>query len=1120
MTDNPVFYDPSGRRARWTLWAVLALALVLVVSIVTFAMTVISVPIPAPLAMTMERPHPRPLDVKVARLKHKLVKNLAWTRFGGTAAEAAVKQTIVGFYAPWDDASFASLSKNIGRLDWLVPSLISVTGPSHQFTVAPDLRLDALLANAPKRPKLLMLVQNARDGTWDGAGAAALLADPRERRVLLDKVMPQIEARKAGGVVFDLEDLPASAQRDYLQLLSEAKARFASRSWLVTLAVPVDNPEWNLAAYAKVADRLFLMIYDEHWIGGESGPIASQNWFVDHLRAARKLVGPDKAIVAVGNYAYDWTAKAPGLPGSTVSQSVEEAWLSAHDSGAKIRFDVASGNATFDYEEAGRTHHVWILDAVSAWNQLRATDAAGVYGVAVWRLGTEDPDIWAALEAFQTGKVPDLTKLESMGNVAIEGSGELIRIEHTPTGGTRNIVADTLGFIRDEQYVTLPTPFVVRRTGFRPGLVALTFDDGPDPDWTPRILDILKAKQASAAFFVIGENAITQPGLLSRIIDEGHELGNHSYTHPNLALVSGRGTRLELNATQRLIEAYTGRAMRLFRAPYFGDAEPTTADELGPALLAQNDGYINVGLHVDPGDWKRPGVDEIVARTLKQVEAGDIERSGNVVLLHDGGGDRTQTIAALPLIIDGLRAHGYRIVPVAELAGLGRAEVMPLVGKEDLFAVRADVGVFLIVAGLDFALRWLFVIAIALGIARSLILAALALGSRRASVRPVPPQIDPTRFVSVIIPAFNEARVIKASVTRVLASTDVELEIIVVDDGSTDGTSAIVAEAFANEPKVRLVTLVNGGKARALNHALMLATGDIVVSLDADTEFEPQTIARLARWFADDNIGAVAGNAKVGNRVNLVTRWQAVEYVTAQNLERRALARFDAITVVPGAVGAWRKAALAAVGGYPTDTLAEDQDLTIAIQRAGWRVGYDTDAVAWTEAPETFRALARQRYRWAFGTLQCLWKHRSLFRSGRPAGLAWIGLPQAWLFQIGFALISPIIDLALLVSFVSTAIRVNQHGWAQTQSDVLRMAVFWVAFTAIDVVCGWVAYRLDSREKRYPALLLVAQRFIYRQIMYSVVLRAVAAALRGPSVGWGKLERSGRIDSSGSPATV
>jgi cellulose synthase/poly-beta-1,6-N-acetylglucosamine synthase-like glycosyltransferase len=260
----------------------------------------------------------------------------------------------------------------------------------------------------------------------------------------------------------------------------------------------------------------------------------------------------------------------------------------------------------------------------------------------------------------------------------------------------------------------------------------------------------------------------------------------------------------------------------------------------------------------------------------------------------------------------------------------------------------------------------------------------------------------------------------------------------------------------------------------------------------------------------------VAGDARVGNRVNLVTRWQAIEYITAQNLERRALAGFDAMTVVPGAVGAWRRSALDAVGGYPEDTLAEDQDLTIAIQRAGWRVTYDPQAIAWTEAPETFRALAKQRFRWAFGTLQCLWKHRAILRTRKPSGLALVGLPQAWLFQILFAAISPLIDLALLLSIAGTVARVAQHGWAQTSGDVGTMALYWAAFTAIDAACGWIGYRLDGHGLRFPALLLIAQRLVYRQIMYGVVLRAIGAAIGGWTVGWGKLERTGRVGVAGS----
>jgi peptidoglycan/xylan/chitin deacetylase (PgdA/CDA1 family)/GT2 family glycosyltransferase len=661
----------------------------------------------------------------------------------------------------------------------------------------------------------------------------------------------------------------------------------------------------------------------------------------------------------------------------------------------------------------------------------------------------------------------------------------------------------------NQTYQSLPTPFVVQRTGARDKLVSLTFDDGPDPTWTPKILAILDKYHVPATFFIVGENGVANRGLLQRMVADGHEIGNHSYTHPNMAEEAETGIKLELNATQRLIEAFTGRSTRLFRAPYFGDAEPTTADELGPALIAQEQGYTVVGLHVDPGDWKRPGVDAIVERTLAGVAEATPDRSTNIVLLHDGGGDRAQTVAALPRIIEGLEKAGYRIVPTATLAGLDRDAVMPRVQGVDLAAVRADVAAFTVIGAVLTALDWTFFFAIALGMIRSVGLALLALRRRREAPAPVSAEKP---LVTVIIPAYNEERVIEGSIRRILASDYPEIEVIVADDGSRDRTSAIVAAEFAEDPRVRLLTLANGGKASALNRALTHASGSVIVALDADTQFEPETVSRLVRWFADERIGAVAGNAKVGNRVNLVTRWQAVEYVTAQNLERRALTRFDAIMVVPGAVGAWRREALDDVGGYPEDTLAEDQDLTIAIQRKGWKIAYDEDAVAWTEAPETLRALAKQRFRWSFGTLQCLWKHRAVLWTRRPSALAFIGMPQAWLFQIAFAVVSPAIDLALLISIAGTALRVSQHGWAQTQTDVLRMAAYWLAFTAVDLACGWVAYRLDTREKRYPALLLLAQRVVYRQLMYGVVIRAVDAALAGLGIGWGKLERTGRVD--------
>ncbi|GGE83674.1 glycosyltransferase [Sphingomonas prati] len=1112
----PVFYDPSGRRRRWSLRSLVLAVLLLTALGGVFAFTIIDVPVPRPLAFGVERPHPRPLVQQVGHIRHKVSTRLhalfgRWLPLAPTGAAAAggrpAHQAVIGFYTPWDDASRSSLTAHVAELDWLVPAMMSVTGPDHHLTTTDDPHLNAILDGAAHRPAILPMVQNVADAGWDGAGTAKLLHDPAARTRFLDQLEPLLAAHNARGVVFDLESLPASAQPDYKLFLKQAHARFAPRGWLVTLAVPVADSDWRLADYAKVADRLFIMAYDQHWPGSTPGPIAGQPWFAQATRAAVAQIGAAKSIVAIGSYAYDWTEHG----GEATALSIEDTWLAAHDSGVVPRFDAASGNATFDYEESGKAHHVWMLDAASAWNELRVAHDQGVAGVALWRLGLEDPGIWPVFRGFHSGTLPDLTRIHASTSVDVEGTGELLRIDHVPTPGRRTMTVDGQGLIRNEVYHRLPTPYTVERTGHRPGLVALTFDDGPDPTWTPAILKILEARHVPGAFFVIGENAVTHPALLNDIIAAGSEIGNHSYTHPNLALESARGTRLELNATQRLIEAYTGHATRLFRAPYFGDAEPTTRDELDPVLAAQQDGYLNVGLHVDPNDWQRPGADAIVNQVVTQVGNDSAEQSAQVILLHDGGGDRAQTVAALPRIIDTLRARGYRFVPVSELAGLSASQVMPTVAGRDLAWVRVDVAVFLLVGGLAYAIRWLFFVAIVLGLGRAITLAVLAIIARRRERGIVPPAIDPARFVSVLIPAFNEARVIEASVRRVLASRDVALEVIVIDDGSTDGTSQVVAGAFADEPRVRLLTLANGGKAAALNTALRLARGDVVVALDADTQFEPLTIARLARWFVDPTLGAVAGNAQVGNRVNLVTRWQAIEYTTAQSLERRALAGFDAITVVPGAVGAWSRAALDAVGGYPVDTLAEDQDLTIAVQRAGWRVACDPEAVAWTEAPESFAALSRQRFRWAFGTLQCLWKHRAILRTGKPRGLATIGLPQAWLFQIAFSVVSPIIDLALVISILGTMLHVHQHGWAQTQSDVLRMAAFWVAFTTVDVVCGWIAYRLDGNRSRYPAGLLVGQRLIYRQLMYIVVLRAVAAALTGPWVGWGRMERSGRV---------
>ncbi len=520
---------------------------------------------------------------------------------------------------------------------------------------------------------------------------------------------------------------------------------------------------------------------------------------------------------------------------------------------------------------------------------------------------------------------------------------------------------------------------------------------------------------------------------------------------------------------------------------------------------------------MDPDDWQQPPADEIVQKVIEGVTSKDPEKRGQIVLLHDAGGNRSQTVAALPRIIDALRAHGMEIVPVSELAGWTRDQVMPPVPAEDL-APLVNRFVFVTASWFQTLLRWVFLLAIGLGLARLVLLCGLALWNRPRGARASPPLSDPGPKVSVLIPAHNEAKVIGDTVKRILDSGYPEAQVIVIDDGSTDGTSGIVQERFGSDARVTLLTIPNSGKAKAINAGLELARGEVVVALDADTQFEKDTIAKLARWFTDPKIGAVAGNAKVGNRINMLTRWQALEYITSQNLERRALAALGCITVVPGAVGAWRREALTRLGGFPTDTLAEDQDLTIAIQKAGYKALFDAEAVAWTEAPDRIKTLARQRFRWSFGTLQCLWKHADANLNRRYGALGLVALPQVWLFQIVLGLISPLVDLMLIFQVAGAVADYMQHGEQYDPTNVKLACFYYALFMIVDLAAAIFAFAFEKGEDRRLLWWLALQRFGYRQLIYYVLVKSVISAIKGHLVGWGHIERSATVNRIVEPA--
>jgi cellulose synthase/poly-beta-1,6-N-acetylglucosamine synthase-like glycosyltransferase/peptidoglycan/xylan/chitin deacetylase (PgdA/CDA1 family)/spore germination protein YaaH len=1143
MTKHPIFFDPKNRRAghvsrvAWTLAIMSSVAgIVFLSSIFIFRSF--------PEALQTSPSQRYALLNDVAKIPHLLpsVRNLARkaqstkrkyphavplpaltgpkTKGVRAPVERRDKPLTVGFYANWDDSSFASLRNNIQNLDWVVPSWLYLQGSSMDLKVTLDAKALDLIRREKPGAEILAMIQNSFSNTWDGPNLGRLMADPVQRRERLERIVAFIEANKLQGIVVDFEQIPDDAHKDTLAFLGEMRAAFKPRGWLMAIAAPFDDPHWNYKAYAKTCDYLMLMGYDEHWSAGDPGPVSSQSWFATRLAARMRDLDPARTIVAIANYGYDWVSGGKYADDLTF----QEVMLTARDAKATIDLDAETLNPRFSYLEDGKTHRVWFLDAVTAYNHLRAADKFRPAGYALWRLGAEDPSIWQVLPRSYGAPPPaSLETITPTADVNFIGRGELLQIAAEPTPGSRTFKADEANAtITAETYTKMPASFVIRRGGEMPGKIALTFDDGPDEQWTPKILDILKAKGVHATFFIIGENGAAHPRLVQRILAEGHDLGNHTYTHPNLGEMPDSVAGVELNATQRLIEALTGRSTRLFRPPYFGDAEPTSAQEIAPMEEAERLGYLTVGLKVDPDDWQKPSAQQIVERVIEQATDPDLEKRGQIVLLHDAGGDRSSTVAALPTLIDALIQKGMGFVTVSELAKWTKDQAMPPVPANDASPV-VNRYVFFTFSWLQEALATLFLVAIALGVGRLLVLCGLALfGAVRSKRRGHPDDADHLS-VSVLIPAYNEAKVIAVSIGKILASTHTNLKIIVIDDGSTDGTSAVVSDAFGADPRVTLITAKNAGKARAVNLGLSHADGDIVVVLDADTQFEPRTISRLVRWFADPKIGAVAGNAKVGNRLNMLTRWQALEYITAQNLERRALATLGCITVVPGAVGAWRRDAVAKLGGFPSNTLAEDQDLTIMIQREGFKVRFDQDAVAWTEAPDTMAGLAKQRFRWAFGTLQCLWKHRRVNLNPHYGTLGLVAMPQVWLFQIILALVSPLVDLLLLYQIARAFMDYLQHGEQFNSANLMVTASYYAVFMAVDLSAAAIAFFLEKKEDRSLLWWLMLQRFGYRQIMYYVVVKSVLKALQGRVVGWGKLERKATVktaeaEEEGAPA--
>lgn len=1018
----------------------------------------------------------------------------------------AVKEIRLGFYEAWDPDSFDSLKANGENLTHLCPNWLTVEDGLGQLKISKE--QDVLDLVKAQELVLLPLLRNMdTQDTWVPEAVEGLINGPASRQdKFIATLKDALHGMEAGGVIIDWQQVDPSYRNAMTAFLQKIATSLHGESMELWLCVPagMELDILDLDTLAHHVDRFVAMLHDENGESDPAGPIASREFFNGWLAALADGYGePSQWIISLGSYGYDWTE---GEKEADTIRFQDVMSRAGRSSLASCEFNAPSYNPHFVYEDSAAIHTVWFLDAITFFNQLATGRAHHVGGVAISRLGTEDPGIWDVL-GFNTAQpltVENFSRLETITpgkTVARIGKGNLITIADERAEGTRRILVDKKDRskgLASAVYEKFPSYLTVMHQGRGPtDAASITFDDGPDSEWTPQILEILKAKEVSATFFMIGANMEKYPQLVKRIVREGHMIGVHTYSHPNIALVSEERAHLEFNASQRLIEAITGHSTILFRPPYNADTNPRESEELIPIQLAREMGYVTVTEDVDPEDWDEPGVETMLARVKKGRQQG-----GNIILLHDAGGDRSQTVAALPQMIDYLKARGDGILPLPEMLGIPAEQLMPVVPQHQQPLTRMISGGGFKAIHQVTNFFWAFmIVATGLTILKTLIVSWLAIRSRRADdTAPLSSLADAAWCppVSVLIAAYNEEKVIRETMRAVLKTRySGPIEVIVVDDGSKDTTAEIVAAMAQDDARIRLIRQVNLGKSVALRTGIKAVGHEILVTLDADTQFTPETIGELVRPFIDPAVGAVSGRARVGNCKTVFARFQSLEYTCGFNLDRRAYHQLNCITVVPGAVSAFKLSAIQAAGGISTDTLAEDTDLTLSLHKCGFKICYASRAVAWTEAPETMQTFAKQRFRWAFGTLQCLWKHRELLFNPKYKALGWFSLPSAWFFNILLVSTGSIIDCLLLFSLM-----------VNPANGILYFYFF--VFLAADLLLAAVACSIE-REPLKQMWLILPMRFIYRPVLNFVVLKAIFKALKGVWVGWGKLDRTASV---------
>ncbi|MDR6920737.1 polysaccharide deacetylase family protein [Chryseobacterium sp. 2987] len=1033
--------------------------------------------------------------IEKARAERRKNQNLSWSRFPGGIRSA--------FYVAWDPQSLMSLKRNIRHINLVFPEWFFLDPKTGDLKTNVDPEGYKVIRRTSVAA--MPILSNNFQQEFHSEGLGKVLKDPRKRSQLIRKITQQCLKLHFKGINIDFEDMNLDSDEPLIAFMKELSETFKKNGLLVTMDIMTDNDDYNIQKLNPYVDYFVLMAYDEYSADSDAGPVSSQKWIEAQTDKILKKTSPDKIILGLGAYGYDWSTNKDDNTSVTYMQAITKASASK----AVMNFDDNTFNLNYSYTDSkNNTHTVFFNDAASIFNTMRYSSEYPLAGTALWRLGSEDSRVWnfydknLTLSGLSTLNLKTLENVKGQTMVDYIGDGEVLDVLNTPHDGKIALEIDPKEkIITDENYVTYPSSYEVKKYGEAPQKeLVLTFDDGPDETYTPQILDVLSKYHVPAAFFLVGLNAEKNLPLVKRIYREGHEIGNHTFTHENVAKVSPERALLELKLTRLLIECVTGHSTILFRAPYNADSEPTTPEEIIPVALARQQNYLDIGENIDPEDWQ-PGIkaNEIIQRVMTGLK----QQRGNIVLLHDAGGEtREETVKALKILIPTLQKQGYHFTNLASILHKSKSELMPEIPKtKSYYIMQLNLVLATVIYGISHFLVALFTIFIILGLIRLILMAYWALKERKKEKKLGGfPVLDSYPKVSIIVPAYNEEVNIVSSLNSLLKQTYPNFNIIMVDDGSKDSTYERAKEAFPDHPQLKIFAKTNGGKATALNFGIAQTNAEYVVCIDADTKLQKDAvkymIARFLNSAPEEKIAAVAGNVKVGNKVNWLTRWQSIEYTTSQNFDRLAYANINAITVIPGAIGAFKKSVIAEIGGYSSDTLAEDCDLTVKILKAGYTVANENRAFAVTEAPETVKQFLKQRFRWTYGIMQMFWKQRQTFLNPKYKGLGLWAMPNILLFQYIIPFFSPLADLMMFFGILS--------------GNGEKIFTYYLIFLLVDASLALIAF-IMQREKLTGLLYVIPQRFGYRWLMYIVLFRSLRKALKGEMQSWGFLKRTGNV---------